>query len=422
MANGLLQNSLTRVRTLSLITWKKMINLGRVDHVTVFLQNISTAPLITAQRIAWKLSGWGIVAAQQFFETLENQPTALKKITGMNLKELRELLMKEFSLIPAIATSGYPQFGQPPLQGLVLTMDDSPILKERREKYRKERLRLAGAAQKWILDGKLPLKVDLTLHFPRIGDQGGWDSCVGWGASAARTFPIPVELSPGWAYNGAKSLDGRPDIEGSWLNFAFEYFYRYGHLEESLYSYDDARNGKPMEPYHARAQRFKIDGFVDLLLDEEEFDSMPALLKGMLSGKLIPKLGPQPVAIGIAVYGSGHSVSTYRSGLLTIPMQGEKLLGGHAMALVGYIDRKHPDNPFGGSYFLVRNSWGTGWAAENPLGYAVHALIPEGFFRRQDCLCEAILGIAEVSPMKTLLEGLERCGAAPGGCYIQRKT
>lgn len=349
-----------------------------------------------------KLSACGMVAAQQLFEALEHRPAALKKVTGMNQKDLKDLLIKEFGSLPTISTSGFRQFGQPPLQGLILTMDESPILKERRAKYRKERMRLAGSAQKWVMDGNLPLKVDLTPHLPRVGDQGGWGSCVGWGATAARTFPVPVNLSPGWAYNGAKSLDGRPDIEGSWLNFAFEFFYRYGHVEENLYSYDDARNGKPMEPHHAKAQRFKIDGFVDLLLDGKDFDSMPALLKGVLSGKLIPKLGPQPVAIGIAVHESGHSVSTYRSGLWTIPMPGEKLLGGHAMALVGYIDREHPDNPFGESYFLVRNSWGTGWAAENPLGYAGHALLPEGFFRRRDCLCEAVLGIAEVSPMKTL--------------------
>ncbi|SMD13729.1 Papain family cysteine protease, partial [Desulfocicer vacuolatum DSM 3385] len=145
-----------------------------------------------------------------------------------------------------------------------------------------------------------------------------------------------------------------------------------------------------------------IDGFVDLILDDEDYHLMPTLLKGILSGVLIPDLGPQPAAIGVAVYESAQTNSTHRSGLWTIPMPGEDCLGGHAMTVVGYFDKAHPDNPLGKSYFLVRNSWGLNYAFENPLGYPGHALIPEGFFKRHDCLHSGILSVAEVSPMKGL--------------------
>ncbi|SMD13025.1 Papain family cysteine protease, partial [Desulfocicer vacuolatum DSM 3385] len=118
-----------------------------------------------------------------------------------------------------------------------------------------------------------------------------------------------------------------------------------------------------------------IDGFVDLILDDEDYHLMPTLLKGILSGVLIPNLGPQPAAIGVAVYESAQTNSTHRSALWTIPMPGEDCLGGHAMTVVGYFEKAYPDNPLGENYFLVRNSWGINYAFENPLGYPGKAFL-----------------------------------------------
>lgn len=346
-----------------------------------------------------KLKRYGIVNALQLSDLLSSSPSALQKVAGIKAGEIKTILTSQFSTLPNTTACTY-QFTHPPLGGLILSTEESPILRERRSKLRQERIRLTDTVAKNKTE-ELPLKMDLTPHLPAIRDQGSWGSCVGFGTTAAREFPVPAELSPGWAYRGAKALDDYPG-EGSWLHFAFEYFYLYGHIEEEIYSYQDAIDNKPMEPFHDRAARYRIDGFVDLILDHDDFDLTPTLLKFILSGKGIPDLGPQPVAIGVAVYESAQSPSANRSGMWTIPLPGEQLLGGHAMTIVGYIDANHPQNPLDTTYFLVRNSWGTSWAAENPLEYPGHALIPEGFFSRPDCLYCSILSLAEVSPMKGL--------------------
>ena len=46
--------------------------------------------------------------------------------------------------------------------------------------------------------------------------------------------------------------------------------------------------------------------------------------------------------------------------------------GGHALVAVGY--QNSPNSP-GGGYFIVRNSWGIGWAYESPYG-AGYGTIP----------------------------------------------
>ena len=48
--------------------------------------------------------------------------------------------------------------------------------------------------------------------------------------------------------------------------------------------------------------------------------------------------------------------------VVKMPEKTEKLLGGHAVAVVGY------DDNYG---FLVRNSWGVDWGVE---GYCFHTL------------------------------------------------
>lgn len=59
------------------------------------------------------------------------------------------------------------------------------------------------------------------------------------------------------------------------------------------------------------------------------------------------------VVIGIAVYESFMSEETARTGMVRMPFGNEKMLGGHAVAVVGYDDNIQ--------CFQVRNSWGTGW-------------------------------------------------------------
>jgi C1A family cysteine protease len=61
-----------------------------------------------------------------------------------------------------------------------------------------------------------------------------------------------------------------------------------------------------------------------------------------------------PVVVGFDVYESFEYPVTNNTGMMPYPNTAtEQLLGGHAVALVGYNDNTNR--------FIARNSWGTGW-------------------------------------------------------------
>jgi len=62
-----------------------------------------------------------------------------------------------------------------------------------------------------------------------------------------------------------------------------------------------------------------------------------------------------PFTAGISVYSSFEAEKAKRTGAVPMPKRGEKLLGGHAVLVVGYDDRKR--------HVIVQNSWGSQWGA-----------------------------------------------------------
>ena len=63
-----------------------------------------------------------------------------------------------------------------------------------------------------------------------------------------------------------------------------------------------------------------------------------------------------PVLIGFTVYQSFEDIGS--DGIMPMPSPTETILGGHAVLVVGYIVIN------GKRYWVVKNSWGKGWAAE----------------------------------------------------------
>jgi C1A family cysteine protease len=60
-----------------------------------------------------------------------------------------------------------------------------------------------------------------------------------------------------------------------------------------------------------------------------------------------------PFVVGIAVYESFETQAATTTGHVPLPKPGERMLGGHAVACVGYDDTQ--------SVFIMRNSWGPQW-------------------------------------------------------------
>jgi C1A family cysteine protease len=59
------------------------------------------------------------------------------------------------------------------------------------------------------------------------------------------------------------------------------------------------------------------------------------------------------VSFGFSVYESFESAEVAKTGVVPMPHPGERILGGHAVLIVGYDDSKNQ--------YIVRNSWGSGW-------------------------------------------------------------
>jgi len=71
-------------------------------------------------------------------------------------------------------------------------------------------------------------------------------------------------------------------------------------------------------------------------------------MKSVLAGNV-------PIVIGFTVYASFESAAVATTGKVPMPKPNEQVLGGHAVVIVGYDDSN--------GWFIVRNSWGTGWGA-----------------------------------------------------------
>jgi C1A family cysteine protease len=60
-----------------------------------------------------------------------------------------------------------------------------------------------------------------------------------------------------------------------------------------------------------------------------------------------------PVIFGFIVYQSFESEEVAKTGIMTMPKENDIIIGGHAVAAVGFDDKK--------KYFIIRNSWGDKW-------------------------------------------------------------
>lgn len=98
------------------------------------------------------------------------------------------------------------------------------------------------------------------------------------------------------------------------------------------------------------------DVVTDYLSLESIFDIKNCLAEGF------------PVVFGTQIYESFESMDVANSGIVPMPAANEQLLGGHCMVIVGYDDSKQ--------WFIVRNSWGTGWGA------AGYCFIPYAFIQQ----------------------------------------
>lgn len=203
-------------------------------------------------------------------------------------------------------------------------------------------------------------EVDPRSELPPVFDQGQLGSCTANATAAAFQYDgmldgnDPGLLARLWIYWQERSLEsalgkGDTGAEGS---DAFKVAQNTGIPPETDWPYTwpggiDA--GPPQDsvfdPAQPPAAATADDGHYKLIKPYATPPQTQLAFKQVLSNK-------QTIAFGFTVYESFEGPGVASTGIVPMPAQGEKQVGGHEVLAVGYLKaEKH--------YVLCRNSWGS---------------------------------------------------------------
>jgi C1A family cysteine protease len=189
---------------------------------------------------------------------------------------------------------------------------------------------------------KLPAVLDYTDQMTGIENQYNEGTCVAFASVAVKEYQEKKEwktdndFSKRYLYQECKKIDDIPDEEGTYPRCAMKVLLNKGVPPESCWRYLPNIIGTPCKNADALAMPNRIEGYwrVD--------DNIDAIKESLyLNG---------PMVVGIDVYESFENAS---DGIVPMPKNGEELLGGHAICLVGFDDKK--------KLLKFKNSWGIIW-------------------------------------------------------------
>lgn len=189
----------------------------------------------------------------------------------------------------------------------------------------------------------LPPMVDLSPKFPPCYDQGPIGSCTANALVGVFQFLDPTFLgSRLFLYYNERARDGDvPEDGGSTLSCGVETLHSKGLASDKAWPYVPEKfTVKPTEEAYQEATAHKVS------VSAHVIQEMKALKACLASG--------YPMVVGIMLYNSFESEEVAKTGLVPMPdTDKEELLGGHAVALVGYDDER--------KVWIMRNSWGSSW-------------------------------------------------------------
>lgn len=247
----------------------------------------------------------------------------------------------------------------------------------------------------------LPDSVDMRSQCSPVRDQGQLGSCTGFCmATGVMEFielnnptPIPppptpkpnpgclsllmpkvimnkifktsgsdfVVLSPMYLYYQERVLEGTVNIDaGAEMRDGMKVLVNTGVCPEYDYPYDISKfTQKPSAIADTDAAFYKIKSYYSLSTLN---DVQTALASG------------NGIALGFQVYESFESQEVATTGIMPVPSSSERLLGGHAVFVVGY---KPDANAAGGGYLIIKNSWGVNWG-DHGYFYMPYELLSNG--------------------------------------------
>ena len=229
-----------------------------------------------------------------------------------------------------------------------------------------------------LADGvSLPDHVSFIDRFGVARDQSAASTCTSFAGCAVEEGQLGtpgLDLSEAFLYSRTKAIDGESS-DGSWLRFTMRVLIKEGVCHEQTWPYRPDRQylrSRPSDAAFVEAKQYQAQKRIVLTATDSQ------AIKEQLAAN-------RPVAISVPIFKSTqNSLRFHAEGRFLMQLGTlDRSVGGHAMAVVGYLDDSWLlDHGFarelGGGVFLARNSWGR-WATENPLakyfranhGYAI---------------------------------------------------
>jgi C1A family cysteine protease len=229
-------------------------------------------------------------------------------------------------------------------------------------------------------DLAVPAKIDLRAFCSPVEDQGSIGSCT---ANAVvglveyferRAFGKYIDASRLFLYKATRDLLHWTGDTGAYLRSAMGALALFGVPPEEYWPYKIVGfDTEPTAFCYAFAHDYRAISYYRL---DNIGITPPALLTKIKAG-LAAGL---PCVFGFTVYSSIAQAA--KTGRIPYPVKGEKVLGGHAMLVVGYDDNITIVNTSSGATtkgaLLIRNSWGPSWGDHGygalPYEYVINQL------------------------------------------------
>jgi C1A family cysteine protease len=191
-----------------------------------------------------------------------------------------------------------------------------------------------------------PNIVDLRAFCSPIENQGSLGSCTGQAIAGAiellnKRNRKPTDVSRLFIYYYERLLLGTVNYDsGAYIRDGIKATNHYGASLESYWPYDIRKfRQEPISEAKTDALKRKVTRY-------ERVNDFNGCINALSNG--------YPVIMGFRVYNSFMSKNVAKTGIMPYPnTKRERLLGGHAVLLVGYNKTK--------KVFIARNSWGTNW-------------------------------------------------------------
>jgi len=211
--------------------------------------------------------------------------------------------------------------------------------------------------------------VDFRNNFKNIYDQGSIGSCTANALGYVYNFIDDPSFDPSrlFLYYNSRLLDNDNDIkidDGTTLTQGINVLKKYGVCSEKTWPYVTNKYGeKPNKNSYDEAVNYKIITSQYII---------PTLnnLKGCLQSGY-------PFVCGILIFQSFMSSQTAKNGIVNMPVNKEKCLGGHAVTCIGYNDNTQR--------FIMLNSWGPSWGDKGifylPYNYLTNGKLSADFWK-----------------------------------------